>query len=136
VAKQHSLPLSFHVREAFDDFWPIFESYQGLRGVLHSFTDSEANLARALDHGLYIGVNGIATFTNNEAQLVIYRTIPQQRLLLETDAPFLTPKPFRGKVCEPKHVMLTAEFLADLRQKSLVELAEATTANAKQLFNL
>ena len=136
VAKKHNLPLSFHVREAFDDFWPIIESYEVLRGVLHSFTDSQANMERAIELGLYIGVNGIATFTKNEAQLVTYRTIPQHRLLLETDAPFLTPKPFRGTICEPRHVVQTAEFIAKLREESLNELAAATTANAEQLFKL
>ncbi len=136
LALKHDAPLSFHVREAFDDFWPIFESYQGVRGVLHSFTDTQDNLERALGHGLYIGVNGIATFTRDEAQHVIYRTIPQHRLLLETDAPFLTPKPFRGKVCEPKHVVHTAEFLAGLRGESVAGLASATTTNAQELFRI
>jgi TatD DNase family protein len=136
LALKHNLPLSFHVRDAYDDFWPIFESYQGVRGVLHSFTDSQANMEHAIDLGLYIGVNGIATFASSAAQHVIYRTIPQHRILLETDAPFLTPTPFRGKVCEPKHVANTAEFLAQLRGESLQELTAATTANAEALFGL
>ncbi len=136
VALKHDLPLSFHVRDAFDDFWPIFESYKDVRGVLHSFTDSQANMEHAIDLGLYIGVNGIVTFTKGEAQLVTYRTIPQRRLLLETDAPFLTPAPFRGKVCEPKHVANTAEFLARLREENLQELAAVTTENAEALFKL
>ena len=138
LALEHDLPLSFHVREAFDDFWPIFESYRGagIRGVLHSFTDDTANLERAVKHGLHFGVNGIATFAKNEAQLVIYRTIPQQLLLLETDAPFLTPVPFRGKVCESKHVAVTAGFLAGLRGESLESLAATTTANARALFKV
>ncbi|QQS19975.1 TatD family hydrolase [Candidatus Saccharibacteria bacterium] len=136
LALEHNLPLSFHVREAFDDFWRIFDSYHGIRGVLHSFTDSQINMERAIERGLYIGVNGIATFTKNEAQIVTYCTIPQQRLLLETDAPFLTPKPFRGKICEPKHVVDTAECLAELRGINLTDLAAVSTTNAKQLFNL
>lgn len=136
LALEHDLPLSFHVREAFDDFWPIFESYRGVRGVLHSFTDSQKNLERAIKHGLYIGVNGIATFAKKHEQLVIYRTIPQHLLLLETDAPFLTPVPFRGKVCESKHVRVTAEFLAGLRDQSLEELSTTTTVNARALFQV
>lgn len=138
LALEHDLPLSFHVREAFDDFWPIFESYRGanIRGVLHSYTDGAANLERAVSHGLHFGVNGIATFAKSEAQLVIYRTIPQRLLLLETDAPFLTPVPFRGTVCESKHVRVTAEFLADLRGENLEDLAVATTANARALFKV
>lgn len=139
LALEHDLPLIFHVRDAFDDFWPIFESYQSsrpIRGVLHSFTDSQANLDRALSHGLYIGVNGIATFTKSPTQQELYRTIPLTALLLETDAPFLTPTPDRGKICEPKHVRVTAEFLASQRGVPIGELAEATTANARQLFRI
>lgn len=138
LALEHELPLSFHVREAFDDFWPVFESYRGanIRGVLHSFTDNMENLERAVKHGLYFGVNGISTFAKSEAQRVIYRTIPQQSLLLETDAPFLTPVPFRGKVCESKHVRVTAEFLAGLRGETLEDIAAYTTANARALFHL
>lgn len=138
LALEHNLPLSFHVREAFDDFWPLFESYRGagLRGVLHSYTDNMANLEKAVQHGLHFGVNGIATFVRDEAQRVIYRTIPQRLLLLETDAPFLTPVPFRGTVCESKHARVTAEFLADLRGENLEDLAAVTTANARALFQV
>ncbi len=138
LALQHNLPLSFHVREAFDDFWPIFDSYRGanLRGVLHSFTDSSANLEAAMKRGLYIGVNGIVTFAKEPEQLAMYRAIPLEKLMLETDAPFLTPIPFRGKVCESKHVRVTAEFLAGLRQEKLKELASAATANARALFSV
>lgn len=136
LALEYDLPLSFHVRDAFDDFWPIVDSYSGVRGVLHSFTDSLENLEKAVERGLFIGVNGIATFTKNDEQLELYRTIPQQSLLLETDAPYLTPAPHRGKVCEPKHVRATAEFLSELRGVPLAELATATTANAVRLFKL
>jgi TatD DNase family protein len=138
LALEYDLPISFHVRQAFDDFWPIFESYRGanIRGVLHSFTDTEQNLERAVKHGLHIGVNGIVTFVKSESQLVTYRTIPQRLLLLETDAPYLTPVPFRGKVCEPKHVRVTAQFLADLRGENLEDLAVSTTATARALLKV
>jgi TatD DNase family protein len=137
LALAHDLPMIFHVREAFEDFWPIFESYhrmKPIRGVLHSFTDSYANLQRALAHGLYIGVNGIATFTKEEAQKAMYRAIPLEHLLLETDAPFLTPSPYRGNICEPYHVQTVAQFLARDRGESVGEIAEVTTRNARQLF--
>lgn len=136
LALEHNLPLSFHVRDAFDDFWPIFDNYDGIKGVLHSYTDDMMNLGKALERGLYIGVNGIATFARDEAKNVINRTIPLERLLLETDAPYLTPHPYRGKVCEPKHVRVTAEYIAELRGISLDKLAEITTANAENLFRI
>ena len=140
LALSSDLPLIFHVREAFDDFWPIFESYQSvtepIRGVLHSFTDTPANLERALRHGLCIGVNGIATFTKKPEQLEVYRSIPLENLLLETDAPFLTPNPYRGTICEPYHIRTIAEFLADLRQEPLGRLAQATTQSARTLLGI
>jgi len=136
LALKHDLPLSFHVRDAFDDFWPVFEQYQGIRGLLHSFTDSRANLERALGHNLFIGVNGISTFAKNEDQLAMYRAIPLTNLVLETDAPFLTPTPYRGRICEPYHTATIAEHAAKSRGISLEELAAATTANARNLFGI
>lgn len=136
LAAKAQLPVIFHVREAFDDFWPIFGNFKGIRGVLHSFTDNQQNLDRALSEGLYIGVNGIATFAKAESQLNVYKSIPVDRLVLETDAPFLTPVPHRGKICEPKHIVLTAEFLASLRGDTVSEIAQASTRNALTLFNL
>jgi TatD DNase family protein len=136
LALEYDLPLIFHVREAFDDFWPIFDSYQGIRGVLHSFTDNSANLSKAIARGLYIGVNGIMTFTKIPEQLEVAKQIPSDRLVLETDSPFLTPVPLRGKVNEPAHVLLVARFLSELRQISLQEVAQQTTTNARQLFSL
>lgn len=136
LAKTHNLPCIFHVREAFDDFWPVFDSFQGLRGVIHSFTADIQVLEQALSRGLYIGLNGIATFTKDQAQVEAMKTVPLSNLLLETDAPFLTPKPFRGRICQPKHVLDTAKFLADLRGEDLADLAKETTNNAKELFSL
>lgn len=138
LALEHDLPMIFHVREAFDDFWPIFESYKGgkIRGALHSFTDNQENLARAVKHGLFVGVNGIATFAKQPEQLAMYKAIPPGNLLLETDAPFLTPIPFRGQINEPKHVRTVAEFLAKLRNEPLEELAKTTTVNAEHLFGI
>ena len=136
VALKHDLPIIFHVREAFDDFWPIFDKYPGIRGELHSFTDSSDNLRMALDRGLYIGVNGISTFTKDDTQKATFDAIPLDRLLFETDAPFLTPAPLRGKVNEPAYVKLVAQYHADRRGLRLEEIADATTANARALFNL
>jgi TatD DNase family protein len=136
LALEYQLPLIFHVREAFDDFWPVFDEYKGIRGVLHSYTDSMENLQKAQDRGLYIGVNGIATFAKNVSQLDVYRAIPLSKLLLETDAPFLTPTPYRGTINESKRVGTIAEFLANLRGESLEQLALETTSNAHDLFGI
>lgn len=136
VALKHDLPLIFHVREAFDDFWPIFDSYKGLRGVVHSFSSDRQDLEQILKRDLYVGLNGIMTFTKSDEQLAAAKAVPQDKLLLETDAPFLTPAPYRGTICEPKHVRVTAEFLAQLRDEPIEEIAQSSTRNAINLFNI
>ena len=136
LALQHDLPVIFHVREAFADFWPVFDNFKGIKGELHSFTDTLEHLEQALKRGLFIGVNGISTFTKSEAQRAMFASIPLERLLLETDAPFLTPVPFRGKVNEPAFVRHIAEFHADIRSLTVDEIAGTTSVNAQTLFNL
>ena len=136
LARQYDLPVIFHVREAFDDFWPIFDNFPGLRGVLHSFTDTQLNVDQAFARNLLIGVNGISTFTKDEAQRAMFADLPLDRVLLETDAPFLTPAPYRGTVNEPAFVRNVAEFHAHIRNVDLDTVAEATSANARALFAL
>lgn len=136
LAQKHDLPLILHIRDAFEDFWTLFDQFRGLKGAVHSFSSNVRHLDESLSRGLYVGLNGIMTFTKDEKQLEAARRVPLDRLLLETDAPFLTPTPYRGKICQPKHLRVTAEFLADLRGESLETLAAATTENAERLFKL
>ena len=136
IASQHDLALIFHIREAFDDFWEIFDTYKGIRGVVHSFTAGPKELAQVLERGLYVGLNGIITFTKNIEQLEAIKSMPLQSILLETDAPFLTPVPLRGTICSPEHARLTADFLAKLRDESIELVASVTTQNALNLFRI
>lgn len=136
IAHEAGLPVSFHVRDAFDDFWPLVEKFPGIRGVLHSFTDSAEQLEKVLQAGFYVGLNGISTFTKDEAQRAMYDSIPLEKIIFETDAPFLTPVPFRGKVNEPAYIKAIAEYHANRRGISLEEIAEVTTRNVRTLFTL
>jgi TatD DNase family protein len=136
TALDNDLPIIFHVREAFPDFWPIFDSFTGIRGVLHSFTDTQENLDKAFERGLYVGVNGISTFTKDPAQQKLYAGIPLDKMILETDAPFLTPAPHRGTINQPAFVSEIAAFHASIRGINPGEVATATTSNAQNLFNL
>lgn len=136
LAQSRGLPMIFHVRDAFDDFFEIIDKFQGIKGVVHSFSAGVKELQGVLDRGLYVGLNGIITFTKEPYQLDAARMAPLEKIVLETDAPFLTPKPFRGKMCKPEHIRVTAEFLGELRGESLEDLAIATTTNAKRLFRL
>lgn len=136
LAKKHNLPVIFHVRDAFEEFWPIFDAYSGLTGVIHSFSATEKELKQILNRNLYVGLNGIMTFTKDPQQLAAAKAVPLERMVLETDAPFLTPYPYRGTICAPKHVRVTAEFLSVLRGESIEEIAVRTTENARNIFGL
>ena len=129
LAKDLNLPLVFHVREAFPDFFPIVDNQHITRAVVHSFSDNKKNLERCLDRGFYIGVNGLATFAT-------LPTPPLERTLLETDAPYLTPVPNRGKINEPAYIADIAAWLSTKLGVSAEEIAEQTTKNARELFRL
>lgn len=136
LAREFGLPVSFHVREAFDDFWPILDEFPETRGVLHSFTDTQANLEEGIRRGLFIGINGISTFTKDTAQQELYARVPLENVLIETDAPFLTPRPFRGKMNIPAYVGRVAEHQAMLKNISPDEVMRITTDNAEKVFGL
>ncbi len=133
-ALDYNLPVSFHVREAYDDFWPILANFPGMRGVLHSYTDTVKNLEKALSEGLFVGVNGISTFARDKQAM--FNAVPLEKMLLETDAPFLTPVPLRGKINEPAFVRNVAEYHAKRRGVELEHLARVTSANASTLFGI
>lgn len=136
IARDFSLPVSFHVRDAFEDFWPILDEFPQVRGVLHSFTDSQSNLEEGLRRGLLIGVNGISTFTKDSAQQELYKNVPLESMVIETDAPFLTPKPFRGKMNVPAYVVEVARHQAMIKGISPEDVIRTTTTNARRLFRL
>ncbi len=136
IASDYNLPVSFHVREAFEDFWPILDEFSGITGVMHSFTDTKENADEAIKRGLYIGINGISTFTGEEWQQQLYAGLPLEKIVLETDAPFLTPKPFRGKMNLPAYVGRVAEHQAMLKNVSPTDVMRITTASAKGIFGI
>lgn len=136
LAEKHELPVICHVREAYEDFWPVYDKFRIKRAVIHSFTGVQSDVGPILSRNLFIGLNGIVTFTKCQEQLEAVRSIPLERIVLETDAPYLTPVPLRGKICKPEHVKLTAAFVAELRGESLEQLAEAASENAQRLFNI
>lgn len=136
LAIDQGLPLIFHVRDAWDDFFAIMKNYKDARGVIHSFTGTPKEVELASQSGFYFGLNGIMTFTKDESQLEACKLIPANRLLFETDCPFLSPEPKRGKRNEPANLIYIAEFIAKLRNQTLADLSKQTTTNAKTLFGL
>lgn len=141
LAIEHDLASVFHVRDAFEDFYRILDEYdvrnnEQFRGVVHCFTAGVKEMEMAVDRGLYVALNGIMTFTKDQAQLDAARKLPLEYLVLETDSPYLSPTPKRGQRNEPANTAHTAKFLADLRGEALEDLAGATTDNAERLFGI
>lgn len=136
LSKRVQLPLIFHVRDAFDDFLEVFDQHRDIRGVMHSFSADEATMRACVERGLYIGLNGIMTFSKDPEHHRIAAGVPLDNLVLETDAPFLTPHPYRGNINHSAHVRTVAEFLSTVRGESVEDIARATTDNARRLFDL
>jgi len=136
LAVELNLPVILHSREAETDTLNILQEFPvPSHGVAHSFTSSIEMARTLVEMGWYLGINGIVTFKNAEDLRKVVRWLPLDRLLLETDSPFLAPIPFRGKPNKPAHIPAIATFIAELREISLEELAQQTTANAQRLFN-
>lgn len=136
IALDLDLPLIFHIREAFEEFWPVFDNFKNVRGVLHSFTDRQENLDKALARNLLIGINGIATFTSHDWQVEVFKNVSLKSVVLETDSPFLTPRPIRGTINKPINVTYVTNFLAELRGENAKHIITITTTNARTLFRL
>lgn len=130
LAKDKDLPLIFHVREAFSDFFAVLDNFPEVRGVVHSFSDSPENLEKSLQREFYIGVNGLATFAP-ELPLP-----PLEKMLLETDAPFLTPAPFRGTINESAHIKEICAYISNVKGAPEAQVAQMTTKNAERLFKI
>ncbi|KQR69415.1 TatD family hydrolase [Rhizobium sp. Leaf341] len=138
AARETGLPLVIHSRSADDDMADILTTETGKGAfpfILHCFS-SGAELARiGVDLGGYISFSGILTFPKSEDLRTIARAVPHDRLLVETDAPYLAPKPFRGKRNEPAYVAHTAQVLGETLGLSLEEIAAVTTENAHRVFS-
>ena len=114
--------------------WAAGNAHPGL--VLHSFSGDMDMAVEAVALGFYIGISGPVTFKNVRDLPDIVRALPASRLLVETDAPFLSPHPYRGKRNEPAYIPIIVERLAALKQMATEQVARATTENAERLFGL
>ena len=137
AAKTAGKPLIVHTRAAADDTMEMLETQDAGRvgGVMHCFAEDWAVAERALAIGFYISFSGIVTFKNAGELKEVAKKVPLERMLVETDAPYLAPTPFRGKVNEPSFVRHTAEHIAELRGDTLDNIAAATTDNFFRLFS-
>lgn len=138
LAKKLNMPIIIHNREATEDIIEVLkeEDAASVGGIMHCYNDSVDYVQTCLDMNFYISLGGPVTFKNATLPKEVAVQVPLDRLLIETDAPFLTPHPYRGKRNEPAYVKLIAEKIAELRGVSLEEISEATTKNAISLFRL
>ena len=136
AARQLAKPLIIHTRESADDTLEILEQEGAgeVGGVMHCFTETWAVAERALALGFYLSFSGIVTFKNASTVKEVATKAPLDRILIETDAPYLAPVPFRGKLNEPAYVRHVAEEIARLRGVTVDEIARATTDNFQRLF--
>lgn len=136
-AKQLSLPLSIHCRNAFSFMARILEKHQdgGIHGVMHCFTGTEEEARVYLELGFHLGLGGVTTYKNCSVRDYLHN-IPLDRIVLETDAPYLSPVPHRGQRNEPAFLVDTAKKIAEIYEMSVEEIAETTTNNAKMLFKI
>ena len=138
LAKELRLPIVVHDREAHQETLEILKSEKAgeCGGIIHCFSGDHEMAKQCIDMGFYISVPGTITFKNAERFQEIVKKLPLESLLVETDAPFLTPFPFRGKRNEPSYVKYTAQKIAEIKKISFDKVAEVTTENAFKVYRL
>ncbi len=135
LANKLDLPVIIHDREAHEDTLNILKELRP-KGVVHCFSGSVEMAKEIIKLGLYIGLGGAVTFKNAKKPIEVAEYLPLDRLLLETDAPYMTPVPFRGKRCDSAHIAYTAEKIAEVKGMDVQELIDVCNENSKKLFNI
>ena len=139
ASRRSSLPLIVHTRNADNETMKILhdEMKKGkFTGLIHCFSTSQMLAEKSIELGLYISLSGLITFNKCDDLRKIVKNLPLNKMLVETDAPYLTPEPFRGKCNEPSYVLNTAKFLANLLDVDFNEVAQQTSKNFYSLFNI
>ncbi|PIB32915.1 hydrolase TatD [Gaetbulibacter sp. 5U11] len=137
LAKQHKLPIVIHCREAFDEIFEILEEEKSddLFGIFHCFTGTLEQAHQAISYNMKLGIGGVATFKNGKIDQFLNQ-IDLSHIVLETDAPYLAPKPFRGKRNESSYIIKVVQKLSEIYQVSEQKIADITTENSKAVFGI
>lgn len=135
LAKSLDMPVIVHDREAHNDTFEILKETKP-KGVVHCFSGSKEMAKEIMKLGMYIGLNGVATFKNARKSLEVVKEIPIERLVLETDCPYLAPEPHRGKRNDSSFIPFIAERISSELGISAQELLDITNENAKRLYNI
>lgn len=130
------LPVIIHCRESEEYMYPILNNFakNGGRGVLHSYTGNSDFMLEFINRGWFVSFNGIITFKNGQNVRDLLKLVPPDKVLLETDAPFLAPDPFRGQVCEPKHVVEVYKKASNIMDIDITDLEVIVEQNYLTLF--
>jgi TatD DNase family protein len=132
----YNLPVCIHQRNSLKEIMEILDDFsEDLRGVFHCFTGSIDEAIQIVERGFYLGIGGVITFKNSKLSETI-KKIGLENLVLETDAPYLTPVPYRGKRNESSYIPIIANKIADILNVNIDIVSAKTTANAKKLFSL
>lgn len=138
LAKEYSLPVIIHLREATEELFEVLDSPGAapLKGVFHAFSGSAESYRRLKKYGdIKFGIGGVVTY-KNAGVAVSLKSMPLEDLLLETDAPWLSPIPFRGKRNESSHLVEIAAKIAQIKEVAIEEVAETTSVNAERMFGI
>lgn len=136
LARNLNMPVIIHDRDAHGDCFETVLKYPDVRGVFHSFSGSSEMATELVRRGWYISFSGVLTFKNARKCVEVAEKIPLDRILIETDAPYLAPHPFRGKINHSGYMYLTAQRLAEIKGVSRDEIVLKTTKNARELFGI
>ena len=136
IAQETKMPVVIHDREAHEDCFNIINHYSLKDVVFHCFSGDVNFAKRCLDKGYYIAIGGVVTFKNAKDLKEVAKFVPLDRLLLETDAPYLAPVPYRGKLNTPAYLKYIAQEIANLREIDVEQVKEQTTVNAKKVFGI
>lgn len=135
LARRLNLPVVIHDRDAHGDTMDILRQYKP-NGIVHCFSGSVEMCREVVKLGMSISLGGVVTFKNARHSVEVAEYIPLDRLLLETDAPYLTPVPFRGKRCDSSMIKYTAMKIAEIKGISMEQLLDITTKNACKLYGI
>ena len=136
LAKELELPVAIHTRDSIDDALEILKKYPSLKVQIHCFAYSYNHLMECMKRGYYISIGGVVTFKNSENEKNAAINVDMDKLMLETDAPFLSPEPFRGYRNDPRRIVEVARKIADLRGMKISKLGKKTSKNTKKFFNI
>ena len=136
LAEELKLPVIFHDREAHGDSLAIVKEFPGVRGVFHCYSGSVEDAKTLIKLGWHLSFTGTITFKNARKAPEVIRAVPMERLMIETDAPYLTPVPYRGRRNDSTYVHLVAERIAQLRDMTPAAVEQATWDNGKRFFGI